>query len=98
MKQLKDSTMWSMTGASGMPVGTVCCAFPCLPGDYEDDEPRIFREVEVTHSCQIKMGSSSLSKSLSSLETGIGTKEVVVLLSLKVLKIKLKDPRNLHCF
>lgn len=96
MKQLKNSTMLSMTGASGTPVMTKCCAFPCLLGDYEDDEPVVFREVEVTLSSQTEMGSSSSSKFLSRLETSIGTKEVVVLLSLKVLKIRHKDPRNLH--
>lgn len=82
----------SVTGASGMPVMTKCCALACLPGDQEDDEPGI----EVTLSSQIKMGSSSSFNFLSSLETRTGTKEVVVLLSLKVLKIK--DPRNLHWF
>lgn len=74
----------SVTGASGMPVMTKCCALACLPGDQEDDEPGI----EVTLSSQIKMGSSSSFNFLSSLETRTGTKEVVVLLSLKVLKIK----------
>lgn len=48
MKQLKNSTMLSMTGLSEMPVRKICCAFPCLPGGYEDDEPAIFRDVEVT--------------------------------------------------
>lgn len=94
MKQLKKSTMLSMT--AGMPDMTKCCAFPCLAGDYEDDEPMIFREVEVTLSSQIEMGSSSSSKFLPRLETRIGTQEVAVLLSLKVLKITHKDPRNLH--
>lgn len=93
MKQLKNSIMLSVTGTSGV---LPCCAFPCIPGDDEDDEPTIFREVEVTLSSQMEMGSSSSSNFLSRLETSTGTKEVVVLLPLKVLKIKFKDPRNLH--
>lgn len=96
MKQLKNSIVLIMTRASEMPVMTKCCAFPCLPGDYEDDEPMMFMEVEVTLSGQIEMGNSSSSNFLSRLETSTGTKEVVVVLSLKVLKIRLKDPRNLH--
>lgn len=64
-----------------------------FPGD---DEPMMLREAEVTFRSQIKMGSSSPSNFLSRLDTSIGTKEVVVLLFFKVLKIKFKDPRNLH--
>lgn len=92
----KNSIVLIMTRASEMPVMTKCCAFSCLPGDYEDDEPMMFMEVEVTLSGQIEMGNSSSSNFLSRLETNIGTKEAVVVLSLKVLKIRLKDARNLY--
>lgn len=44
MQKLKNALMLSMTGAPEMPVKTKCCAFPCLPGDYEDDEPTMFME------------------------------------------------------
>lgn len=94
MKQLKNSIM--LAGASGMPVMTKCCAFLCLPGDDEGNESMMFREAEVTPSSEMEMGSSSSRNFLSRLETSIGTKEVVVLLSLSVLKIRLKDPRNLY--
>lgn len=85
---------WDLRGAAM----TKGCAFPCLPEGYEDYEPTMFREVEVTLRSQTEMEVSAQATSLSALETSIGTKEVVVLLPLEVLKIKLKDPRNLHWF
>lgn len=53
--------------------------------------------VGVTDSSQTEMGSSSLSNFSSRVESSIETKEVVVYLSLKVLKIRLnKAPRYLQ--